>query len=217
MVFTRSKARQGAEDPPPLQPTVKKKTRKSAVQAKPDSKPVAVPCEESETDCEPTIEQLALRALQVMKARLGVEPSDASDEHGVESGNSPEQDVMMLETKQQEEPQPKRSGLFSTSLQPCMKERPYFSTTTKRALKSSSSSRPALPWGESEKELMKKSVITSDFEKREVAPPMYVSKYAKAKARKVSITLSPPCVKLISLSFFLCAGSKRKVCWQRMV
>lgn len=192
MVFTRSKARQGVEDSQPLQPAVKR-TRKSAVQAKPDLKPVTgPPCEDSETDYEPTIEQLALRALQVMKARLGVESPEASDRHGMESGNSAELDVMMLETtKKQHQPLPKRSGLFSTSLQPCMKERPYFSAATKRSLKSSPTNRPAQLWGESEEELMKKSVITSDFEKREVAPPMYVSKYAKAKARKARILFFP--------------------------
>lgn len=184
-----------------------KKTRKSAVRPKPDLNPVTVPpCEDSETDYEPSVEQLALRALQVMKEKLGVKSPDASDRHGVESGNSAELDVMMLETtkKQQQQPLPKRSGLFSTSLQPCMKERPYFSATTKRALKSSPTSRSALQWGESEEELMKKSVITSDFEKREVAPPMYVSKYARAKARKVSIPAFPLCE--ISLPPSLSAG-----------
>lgn len=203
MVFTRSKARRQeaadaaqqvsssseCEDPQPPKPAVKKR-RKSAVHAKLILKPI-LPREESETTCEPTVEELALHALQVMKARLGVESPHVNDQHGMESENSKKHDVMKLETtkqqQQQRPPLPKRSGL-ATSLQPCMKEKPYFSLTTKGTLKSSSlssTSRPALPWGESEEELMKNSVVTSDFEKKDIAPPMHVSKYAKAKARKV--------------------------------
>lgn len=206
MVYTRSKARQkasesaqivssGGEDPQTSQQVVKrssrsvKKTRQAVVQATPDQESEVPPRDEDEQ----SVEELALRAFQVMKERLGRGSTEAGDQGtrgmGMETENDTELDILMLESDGKSKPplRDSRSGAISTSLQPCMKEKPYFSF--KKSLKSTPSSASrlmAVSWGERDEDLMKKSVITPDFEKRETAPPMYVSKYAKAKARKVS-------------------------------
>ena len=122
----------------------------------------------------------------------GTDDGMETNDDGMETDDNVQPDVMMLEsnTKKKLIPhQPRHSGVMVTSLQPCMKEKPYFSYSSKRGIVSASSStgkQSGLSWGEREEELMMKSVVTSDFEKRETAPPMYVSKYARAKARKVS-------------------------------
>lgn len=206
MVYTRSKARQkasesaqivssGGEDPQTSQQVVKrssrsvKKTRQAVVQATPDQESEVPPRDEDEQ----SVEELALRAFQVMKERLGRGSTEAGDQGtrgmGMETENDTELDILMLESDGKSKPplRDSRSGAISTSLQPCMKEKPYFSF--KKSLKSTPSSASrlmAVSWGERDEDLMKKSVITPDFEKRETAPPMYVSKYAKAKARKAA-------------------------------
>lgn len=215
MVFTRSKARQEAseaaqqvsseaEDPEAPKPAVK---RKSAVHAK-----SSLPREDSGVQtCEPTIEELAVHALQVLKARLGVASPDVNYQHGMESKEPA--NVMVLQMTKKQQTLPKHTGL-ATSLQPCMTEKPYFSLTTKGALKSSSLSSTSRPGLDSEEELMKNSVVTSDFEKKEVAPPMYVSKYAKAKARKVRHNvIASRCVCVCSEYCSLCTGGQREECW----
>ena len=233
MVFTRSKARQKAnetaepvtsESENPLTSQLEgedsgrsvrtRRTPKVRVArlTKSEAKP---PRAEDEVATE-SLEELALRALRAMKNRLKVDstadgsvrikkidvmhvgPADAEEDgmetvdYGMETDGNVQPDVILLEsdTKKKSIPnRPSRTGVMVTSLQPCIKEKPYFSYSSKSGVVSASSStgkQLGLPWGEREEELLKKSVITSDFEKKETAPPMYVSKYAKAKARKVS-------------------------------
>ena len=198
MVFTRSKARQKtienaqlveceSDAPQRMLETVQnvrpvKKTRKSVSQVCSTEQA----CSEGDERKE-SLEKLALRALQVMKDRLGIEDSNQT---GMETSNSTQPDVMTLESdsnsKKTTPIKSHRPDMLASSLKPCMKETLYFSFSRKRGL-SQSARKPAvsLSWGQSEDDIMKKSVITSDFEKRDVAPPMYVSKFSKAKARKV--------------------------------
>jgi hypothetical protein len=228
MVFTRSKARQKAnetaepvtsesENPltsqlegedsgrsvrtrrTPKEPKVRV-TRLTKSEAKPPRAEDGVATE--------SLEDLALRALRAMKSRLKVDSTtngsvkkmgeqvDAEEDgmetvdYGMETDGNVQPDVILLESDTKKKSIPNRlsrTGVMVTSLQPRMKEKPYFSYSSKSGVVSVSSStgkQLGLSWGETEEELLKKSVITSDFEKKETAPPMYVSKYAKAKARK---------------------------------
>ena len=196
MVRTRSRARQEAADttlhlsseeegPPAARPaaTSLQKTRE----------PVARLEHESDS---PSLEELALRAFQVMQRRLGAGLSVSSDEEEMESETDAQPDILQLDgdDRKPSTSSKKRTtaaGTLATSLQPLMKEKPYFSLDHRGSLASSSSAgRRGSSWEERDEDLMKRSVITSDFEKRDSAPPMYVSKYAKAKARKVTIISS---------------------------
>ena len=147
-----------------------------------------------------SLDDLALRAMRVMKERLGLL---GDDQTGTESSDDTQPDVILLQSNSSSKKRPapvkqRRPDDLATTLKPRMKEKPYFSYSRKRGM-SHSAGKP-VAWGEGEEEVMKKSVITSDFEKRDVAPPMYVSKFAKARARKVGSIFS---LSLLSLSLSL--------------
>lgn len=183
MVRTRSRARQEASQRSPLKSLV--------VEEASPLKPAASHAidtrygERTKPESPPGVEELALRALHVMKKRLGTESGDCSQSDLGNAGSTSQPNIMMLES----DPKPsssKTSG-FSTlasSLQPCMKEKPYFSLRQEDIL--ASASKPCPPWEDTDQQLMARSVITPDFEKRETVPPVHTSKYARARARKVS-------------------------------
>ena len=175
MVRTRSRARQEASRSSPLKGSVVEET--SAL------KPATASSEEvrerTKPGSPPSVEELALRALHTIKKRLGTESRDCSqgDVGGMESTSQP--GIMLLES----EPKPsssKTSG-FSTlasSLQPYMKEKPYFSFRQEDIL--ASASKPHPPWEDNDQQLMARSVITPDFVISETAPPISSSMYATA-------------------------------------
>ena len=168
---------------------IKNRPKKDGIKNRPR---VAVSKEEEEDKMK---KQRKGKSTKVGRKKInGIETVDAEEDametvEGMETDESVQPDVMLLESSAKKKSIPNRSscsGVMVTSLQPCMKEKPYFSYSSKRGVVSVSSStgkQLGVPWGEGEEQLMKKSIITSDFEKRETAPPMYVS---KAKARKVS-------------------------------
>ena len=207
MVFTRSKTRQQAletaqstsaerETPQTSRqaetgPKSPRKARKTlVVRLTPVTTPTKTPPRAAATGSvvEETIDELALRAFRAIRGR-----SIAEDSGDGAMDQETEQDVMMFESDTDSEKQKKsrvsekkRADVLPTSLKPSMEERPYFSYSRKKGI---AGGRASVTWGEGERELMKRSVVTSDFEKRETAPPMYVSKYARARARKVSVCL----------------------------
>ena len=208
MVFTRSRARQQAldevqsacndtETPQSSQPVVQRRATKSAkriavVAISPVTTPTKRPPPTSRTEnqttaAEDTIEELALRALRTMKAKLGM----TSPEIEPQSEEESQPNVMTLEPDSDSEKPPgsgksRRPDVLATFLKPSMKETLYFSYSRKKGILRTPG-KASTTWGDNqEDELMKKSVITPDFEKKEAAPPMYVSKYARARARKVS-------------------------------
>lgn len=160
----------------------------------------------SSLEVEETIEQLALKALRSLKKkkggmetqepdiRYGTETEDDAD--GKQESNGIQPDIMTLETPRTHQGRSKSSNkshrpdMLSSSLKPSLTEPLYFTYSRKKGITSSRAGgrSSAVTWGDTEEEeVMKKSVITADFEKRETAPPMHVSKYAKARARKVCI------------------------------
>ena len=220
MVCTRSKARQKAaaagsqsaeEDVPQTVKTsarsARKTRRKSAAQLQEArdlnsdaGQTSGSRCIGGGEDGTESIEELALRAFRVMKERLEEEEGLGEDDRGeMEMDTNTRLDVMTLETKPDtmKEAVPGKlrrlSGVLPTSLQPRMEETPYFSYSRKKGLLGPLTGKAgSLSWGEGEEELMKKSVITSDFEKRDAAPPMHVSKHTRDKARRVSFCLLYP-------------------------
>ena len=211
MVFTRSKARQRArsdaqsmpsdtETPEISRAAVEKRAKKSAKKAVIRISPVASPTKQlrpasrtksrQTTTEEENIDELALRAL---RARQGMTSSEIDPESiGTESEEDSQPSIMTLEpdTIPETIPPPvsvktRRPDILATTLKPSVEESLYFSYSRKKGISRTVAGKAATTWGESEEDLMKRSVVTSDFEKKEVAPPMYVSKYAKARARKV--------------------------------
>jgi hypothetical protein len=210
MVFTRSKARQRArsdaqsvpsdtETPEISRAAVEKRAKKSAKKAVIRISPVASPTKQlrpasrtksrQTTTEEENIDELALRAL---RARQGMTSSEIDPESiGTESEEDSQPSIMTLEPDAIPETIPppvsvktRRPDILATTLKPSVEESLYFSYSRKKGISRTVAGKAATTWGESEEDLMKRSVVTSDFEKKEVAPPMYVSKYAKARARK---------------------------------
>ena len=216
MVFTRSKARQQAredaqsvptdtETPEPSRGAVVKRTANSARKTKtavirispvtsPVKQPPFTPRTKNRTTPteEETIDKLALKALRAMKAaQFGMTSSEIQPESlGTESEEESQPSVMTLEPISERSAvsaQAGRPDMLATTLKPSVEETLYFSYSRKKGIsRVAAGGKTSTTWGEGEEELMKKSVVTPDFEKKEAAPPMYVSKYARARARKVS-------------------------------
>ena len=175
------------------------KTRKAVIRISPVTSPTKQLRPASRTKSRQTtteeenIDELALRALRAMKkARHGMTSSEIETESsGTESEEDSQPSIMSLEPDAIPESIPpvsvktRRPDILATSLKPSVEETLYFSYSRKKGISRTAAGKAATTWGESEEDLMKRSVVTSDFEKKEVAPPMYVSKYARARARKV--------------------------------
>ena len=145
---------------------------------------------ETEEEKTTNLEELALQALSVIKRRQG-QPRRVAEHRRNDEDSTTQPEVLLLESEAPRERVSKTKASsslrLSSTLQPRLKEKLYFSFNKKDILASSSATgkSKSSSWETGDEHLLAKSIITPDFEKKERAPPLVISKYARAKARKV--------------------------------
>ncbi|XP_068694994.1 uncharacterized protein [Montipora foliosa] len=107
---------------------------------------------------------------------------DDDDDQKKKSTNLPEEDFITLSTESKE--MITNSSGLSSELQVDIDTEDLYLKFDRNIFKPVSLSKSFTELTFNDTELMKKSVITSDFEKRSSAPPMHVSSYALKKQRK---------------------------------
>ena len=137
-----------------------------------------------------SVEELALRAFNNIQKRF--EPKtgsrDSCNLHSEGSGaEASPPGVLPLQSgsKDSVEPAARRGAatVLASSLQPVMEVKPYFRFSKGSTVLSVQ--KPCPSWEERDRDLMERSVITPDFERKRAVPPIFTTRSAREKARKV--------------------------------
>ena len=131
-----------------------------------------------ESDTEQLVEEIFLK----MKGSSGYSPNAQSSSDGTICKE--QSDVLQLDSPSHQSPSTCPTELAS-SLQPHLDESIYFSYDPVKAKDTDASKQKRTLCHNEVDSLLKKSVITSDFEKKECAPPINRSRYSLEKSRKV--------------------------------